>query len=317
MGVIYDRTSTPRLDLGMAMMDYMLSDEKLIGKRILAPFLTPRKEGEFPRILRKSLLQRRSVKRTRGGAYPRGSFEAGDLTYICQERGYEQKLDHSDRAYYASDFDAALVSAEIAMFTVLREQEIDIANLLFDASDTFSSYTDAVDTDWSESSAPIIDDCQGAIEHVRGNTGMRPDTMVIGAATVQDLVTNDDIRNAMSNDSEKAIQAVLNAVSRVLGLERILIGDEIYNSADEGQDATIADIWGNGYALFAVTCREGDSIIRPCLGRTMMWSSDAPEAVMVEQYEEPQTRSTVYRSRNHCDEVVWDAAYGWLLDIRP
>ena len=51
----------------------------------------------------------------------------------------------------------------------------------------------------------------------------------------------------------------------------------------------------------------------PCLGRTFLWANDSPANLMVEQYREEQTRSTIYRSRQHVDEAFVFSGAGYLL----
>ncbi len=61
-------------------------------------------------------------------------------------------------------------------------------------------------------------------------------------------------------------------------------------------------------------CNQNAPAEELCVGRTCLWTADSPDAVMVEEYFEPQTRSDIYRARHHVDEKLVDADAMQLLD---
>jgi hypothetical protein len=309
--------ATPRLDLGEAMKEYIFDPNEFVGMKILTPFLTPKRDGAFPKLRRESMLRRDPlVKRAASSGYSRGDFDAKDQTYACEERGHEIPVDHSLRAFYASDFDADMTSAEIAMWRVMFEQENDIKDIIFNTSTytTGNGKRTDVAAAWATSTTDIIGDVLAAKESVRSRTGMDANTMVIGKVDFPNLLKNAAIRQAVQYTQLPGIDAIVEALRALFGLDKLLVGGGVYNSANEGQAATVADVWGTGYAWIGYTAPEGASLLVPSIGRTMVWTADVPEAVMVEEYEEPQTRSTVIRARSFCDELEIDSSFGQLLD---
>ena len=53
----------------------------------------------------------------------------------------------------------------------------------------------------------------------------------------------------------------------------------------------------------------------PAIGRTFLWTEDSPTNMVVESYEENQTRSTVVRVRHNVDEKRIDPYFGFLLKV--
>ena len=63
-GIVSSSYAVPRLDLGEAFMEYMLSPTKFVGTQFLGSLPVSRKEGTFSKITRESLLRPgASVKR--------------------------------------------------------------------------------------------------------------------------------------------------------------------------------------------------------------------------------------------------------------
>ncbi len=319
MAVIYSGSyTTPRADLGQAFLEYAYDPESaFIGTKVFGLFDVKRKAGTFSKLERESLLRKDAVKRAPKSAYDRGDFRPVDQSYECVERGHEIALDHGEREYYANDFDAELQSSKIAMWRVMLDQEVDIASAVFDGTTNFTTAnglrTD-VTTTWATATTDILADVFSAKEKVRGRTGHDPDTFIIGAVDLKNLLNNEGVRDALKYTQQANYQSVLSALGSLFGLEKVYIGKGVYNSAKEGQTFSGTDIWGTGWAMVAKTAAPGAPLYEPCMGRTPMWVSDTPESVMVEEYEESQTRSTIYRARSFCDELMIDTSFAQLLD---
>lgn len=320
MGILHSGAyGSPRLDLGEAVLEYMLQADEFIGTKVFPIFKVQRKSAEFPVINRESWLRPGTgVKRAPKTSYTRDEFETEPRTYSCIERGHEAQLDDSERALYEHDFAAEVACSKLAMRRVLLDQEIDIAAIVFDGTTNFTvangRRTD-VAVAWSNPAADIIGDVVRAREAVRNRVGAYGDALAIGAATMVSMLTNTALRAALGADKDKTIQFILDRLRQMFGVEDILIGKAVYNSADEGQAYSGTDVWGSGWASVFKRSSEGDPLQQPHFGRTMLWVEDSPEAVMVEDYPEAQTRSQVYRARNHCDEMLGDANFAQLLDI--
>lgn len=310
---------TPRLDLGRAMLEYIFEESAFVGTQVLPIFKTPRKAATFAKITAESLLTPGDVKRAPRSAYNRGEIEAEDQSFECVERGFEHPLDRSERALYANDFDAELQASRAAMWKVLYDQEQDIANAVLNTT-TFTTgngkRTD-VSTAWSTASADIAGDVHDAVETIRQRTGVMGDRMrlVVGAGVLPFLLGNTGLKGLIGNSTDKTVAEILNKAGALMGLGGILVGKGVYNSAKAGQSASITDIWGSGWASVVVVPNNAQDLSEPCLGRTMLWTADTPEAVMIEEYAEPQTRSDIYRARVHADELIIDSSFAQLLDI--
>lgn len=312
--------STPRLDLGVAMWEYMEQAEDFVGTKVLPIMPVSVQSAKFSKIVREGILRRADVKHAAGDNYARDGFATEDDSFATEERGMEAKMPDQTRMFYKKDFDADLVASRIATRRVMAEQEIAISSLLFnDTTWNGSALKTTVATAWSNIAADIIGDVLAAKEKVRAGTGMDPDTLIISKAVLVYLMKNTGIRQALHYTTLPGLAAIRAALGPLFGLSKIHVAGGVYNSANEGLAASVSDIWGNERAMVAKTANPGDDIMTPCLGRTFAWTDFSPdgEGVLVEQYREEQTKSDIFRSINHCDEKVFDASFAHLIDLTP
>lgn len=312
--------ASPRVELGEAFKEYMFNTDDFIGTRVLSLLPSSRKKGSFSSLKREKLLQvvsENKLKRGPKSAYARAGWEGADKEFDCKEYGIEVPSDHVEEAFYANDFDAALAASEIAWSILMLGHEQRVRDLVFNTTTftTVNGLRTDVSAAWSAAATDIIADIQDAKEVVRQRTGMNPNALVVGAGVVPYFLKNAGIKSAMPDTQEKNVEAIKRALAAIFGLEHILVGGTVKNTAKEGQAASITDVWDTAFASVATIAPSGGSVITPCLGRTVLWTEDSPDAVMTEEYEEPQTRSTIYRTRHHTDELLLDASFAQLLDI--
>lgn len=307
---------TPRLEIGQALHEYMQEPTVFIGTKLFAETPVTKKAANYPVITRESLLARADTKRAARGAYNRTNWQAEDKAYSCIEHGLEGPLDHSERELYVNDFDAEMETSKDVLMKVLREQEIRIAGLAFSET-TFNSaacffHTATV---WSNAASTIIADIQTAATKVFDACGIAPNTLTVSRTVLNYMMGNTDIKGRIQYVQQSGWDAIRMALASIVGIPNILIGDGVYNAKPEGATAfSGTKIWSSDYALVSIV-PTGGTIIQPALGRTMLWTGDAALNAMVESYEEPQTRSTIFRVRQHTDELVIDNAFGCLIDV--
>ena len=317
MAIDYSSYGTPRLELGQALEEYRVSQETFIGTQLFTMTPVGAKAAKYPVVTRESLTQRASTARASRAAYNRTNFRTEDKSYTCVEHGLEGQLGADEISLYASDFDAEMQTSKDILFKLLREQEIRIATAAFNTStftgaDLFSTPTYGWGT---VASATPTADISAAKAKVFSNCGMEPNTLTISYGTMMNLLNNADIKARLQYTMATTPAMVKSMLAAVLGVEKLLVGNGVYNAKPEGATAFSGTaIWSDSYALLSVSAPSG-LVIAPSVGRTFLWTGDTPENTMVESYDEPQTRSTIYRVRQSTEEKLVDPYFGHLLDI--
>lgn len=318
MGVDYSGVrAVPRMDLGAAMMEYVEQENEFIGTKVMPIFKTQKQKSVFPAITRESITRDADTKRASRGNYNRDGFSAKDKSYNCQEHGLEGALDDSERAMYASDFDAELVTSKITTRRVLQAQEKRVADALFDTSVFTGSslYTDKSSEPWDNAATDAIKYVRDVKAKVRANCGMIPNSLIMSTTNIERLKSLTVVKDAIKYTARLTDAEVRNALADLFGVKYIFEGKAIRNTAKEGKVFSSADIWSDDYVLVALVAESSEDLSQPCIGRTFLWESDSPENAVVEQYRAEEIRSDIFRVRQHVDEVLIDSYFGHLLKV--
>lgn len=309
--------ATPRADLGEALIEYKRDGEGgFITSKILPTLAVPKKTATFSAFTRGSILLSADVKRAPRGKYNRVEGQAADHTYDCQNYGIEQAIDDSERQFFSNDFDSDLMALMMAMGRIKRAQEIRTAAALFSTSKfTGSNYDDYSSTaPWTNVSTDVVGQVLDAKEASRRQTGLSPNTMVVGRPVFNLLKKNQDIKNRRNVTIVLSEQEQTDSMREIFGVEQFLIADEVYNSAAEGATASVTDIWAKQYCLLAYCAKPGAPLSEPSLGRLIQWDF-LPEN-QVTSYREEKIRSDIIRVEHFVHEFIYDPAYGHLLKVQ-
>jgi len=314
MPIQSSRTITPRADLGEAIGEFNPATEGFIAREILPPLGVGEKSGSIPAILRENLTLV-DVKHANGAAFNRAAFRTGEVTYACTEKALEGPLTGEDIANAASEYDAEAEVATDVLRKLLMVREKRVADLIFNKTTWTGGdlYTDNSGSPWDTTTTEVIEQVVAAKEKVRANTGHKADTLIISEVQLNNLLINDAIKDCFPGAPLITEAMLRNALAAIFGLENLLVGGAVYNSAAEGQDFSGSDIWSDDYAM---VCKLNRGSVRTGgLGRSLFWRRMDSGNYEVEQYEEPQTDAMIYRVREYAVETVFDAHFGHLIEI--
>jgi len=308
---------TPRLELGVAAQEFIDAQDAFIGTKLFPIFKSRLKAATYPAITRESVTRRDDTKRSARGTYNRITIGAKDRSFNCQEHGLEGPLDDGVRKLYANDFDAELQITQATTRKVLIEQEARIAAKAFDTA-VFTGaalYTNVSGSPWATAATDIIGQIRTGKGKVRTNSGMEANALICDKTNIDYMLSNTGIKAAIQYVSALTEQNLLNALAGLFGLEKILVGKAVYNSAKEGQAFAGTGVWGSTYALLAIVPNNAQDLSLPSVGRTILWTEDSPENATVESYRDEDARSDIFRVRQHTDEQLIDPYFGHLLKV--
>jgi hypothetical protein len=108
------------------------------------------------------------------------------------------------------------------------------------------------------------------------------------------------------------------ALASILGIQTLVVGSAVYDSAAEGQTFVSGDIWPDDYAL-VFRRQTGPTKVNPGLGRIVEWSGESGQLQNgldnVVEYREEGTESHIYRVRDYSEEKIFDPFFGHLLQV--
>ncbi|HOO90733.1 MAG TPA: hypothetical protein PLA74_07900 [Syntrophales bacterium] len=309
-------TTVQRPDLGQIAYEFALEEsrKRFIGLSVLPIFNVQEMTADYPKIPLEALLKLPDIKRAPKSGYTRDDFEWETGTYRCEEYGFEEPLDEVERKMYAYLFDAEKVATLRATEILLRSQELRIKNVLYNTNN-FTAH--AITNEWDDSSnATPKADVKTGVDTIRDATGIEPNAFICSrsifdnamiTAEIKDYIKYTQAHLTLSFDAQK------NLLAQYLGLEKVLVGDAVYDAGKKGKATSTTSIWGTEYAMIARVATQGWNPKEPCVGRSLLWTADSPTNLVTEQYYEEQIRSDVYRVRHNVDEVLVFPAAAYLM----
>lgn len=310
--------ATLRPDLGASFMEFDLEANRrgFIAQRIFPMLNVTKPAGTFGIVKIEHLLKTRSTRRSPGAGYSRQQWEFDDVSYRCDEHGTEEVIDSREAAMYADYFDAEQISTMRAFDAVLRNQEARVAALLYNAT-TFASNKTDITNEWDDNTNAVpITDVETGMAGMFAACGMYPNALILNkkqfngarnSAQVLDRLKYSghfDPRPGGINES---------SLAAALGIDQVIVANSAYDSALQGQAASMAPIWGDEYMFLAKIAQTND-IREPCIGRIFHWAEDGSlPGGMVETYREESKRSDIVRVRHDVDELILYVEAGWLF----
>lgn len=312
--------ATLRPELG-SMMEFDTAMQRMgyIGYRVLPILEVGRQSGSFGKVPVESLAKVDDVTRTSKGDYNRTDWKFGDDDYITKEYGLEGPVDRRNAAMYRDYFDAEAATAEIVLHKVLTAAEQRVAAAVFNTTTwTGSSLTTSVSVEWSTAAtATPIANVRAAALKVRNNSGFWPNALIINKIVfrnLQDCATViERIHASGAGNPVKPTDITAAMLAQVFDLDEVIVADGVYDSAKEGQAASLTDIWDDEYAM---VCKIGktSNIAEACIGRTFHWSEDGSQpGGLVESYYDERVRADVLRVRHEVHEKIIYPECGHLL----
>ena len=308
------KLSVPRADLGEAFREYQPEGQSFISGLVLPERPVAKVAGTLP-VIKRENYRLTETKSSNGAAANRINLAIGETDYKCEKHKLEITLTDDDRANYTDDFDSELECVQLLKTTMLLNREVVARNVLFNTT-TFAGsdlFTDLSSAPWDAAGSDIIGHVTATMEKIRKNCGYRANALVVGEATMVNMLNNTGIRNRFPGASLITRAMIEQSMISIFGLERLIVGSVVYNGANEGQAWNGTDLWGDDYAM---VCKiNTGSTLSGGLGRTLVWDTFGGSLDFVTQYREEQIDSDVFKVSLYDEVKVFEPAFGHLLKV--
>jgi len=314
--ITYGTYATPRADLGEAFHEFVPEGMTLIADRIFPSYPVQTEDGTISVITRENM-RADETERAEGGTFRRIDIEGEDLSYTTKNHGLEIPVTDRERRKYTNDFQIETEKTQIMKLRMKLRRELRVSQAIFNTTTwTGDLQTDYSGAPWDAAGSDVITHVRTAMRAVKSRTGVKPNALVIGDATAENLCSNTGIIARFPDNVTLTVDLIRERMAAIFGLQHLIVGDAVYNSADQGQAFSGADIWADDYAWIGrVAEGEGSPVLTPAVGRTLRWADMAGNPDTVDQYREEQTKSDILRVEDYLEEKVFDAYFGQLLIV--
>ncbi len=250
-------------------------------------------------------------KRGDGAGYRRIAIDLESKDFSTKEYGIEMPIGATKAKAYGSQINMDQAGAKFTGVTAIRDIEKDSIDTMY-ANVTGGA---AAGGAWTTvaSATPALDVATQA-EYIFAAHGIPLSDLTVeiphNLAAILPFVT--DVRTRLKIDSAPMPgQFTEQQLAQYFACREVVIAGSAYNTAKEGQTASIAQIAPTDKVLIFKRA-DGDVTQDPGYAKTVVWLDDmVPEGdvgqmsaiagipIVIEQYAENATRATVYRSRLH------------------
>ena len=314
-------TASPRLDLLGPILNEGFTHEAYIAHKILAPLPVQKRRGAVPSFLLTND-QTLTLKRGPRGTFKRITSQLGEKYFNCTDSGIEEALDHNDYETLGEDAAQMAVGSRL-VHNVLRARDAALAAATLSAAGetTFAGQITTAGATWDTTGDPYANVADAQEQLVR-RIGMPANALFMGYGVLTKLKKNAKIQSNYralvglgGGRVEEAINLELDPkiLASIFGVEQVIIGGGIVNTANQGQAASRNFIWPSNYAGLARISKGGESANETAFGRMFSFdlaydlgelatgTRDDLRALMLEEYREEQSASDILRCRDHVD----------------
>jgi hypothetical protein len=264
-----------------------------------------------------------TTTRGRRGAYPEVSGTLDSVSYSTADKGAEFAVDAVQAKQYASQLEMDKAASGAAFSTVAIRDEYD---LFAGASSIYTQVSgNAASAAWTTyaSAIPAADVAVEAAEITKlHGTPKSEMSLLIPRARFDILPFVADVRARLQIQTQPFAGSLTEAqLAQYFGVREVIVAGAVYNTAAEGQTASM------GYIHPATSCLlfvkgEGNPAMSAGLARTPVWDDTMPyeevseriEAggvpVIIDQRWDAQTRTMYYRARRYTGTFVQMATMG-------
>lgn len=189
--------------------------------------------------------------------------------YNCKKKSLHDVITRDDRANADAPLQPDITTTQRLTEKIQLRREHSVASYLFNTA-TFSGRTAALTgaAQWSDyvNSNPLknIDD---AIDSIEREVGISPNTIVMGREVFNKVKRHPDVLDLYKHTQKGIITPDI--LAEAFGVERILVGKSVFNSAPEGASPAMTRLWGKFVLICYVT--KVPAINSPSLGYTFNW----------------------------------------------
>ena len=251
-------------------------------------------------------LRREADVRAPGTRAARGDYGLTTGQYVCVERAIAKGVPDEIADNADSPLNPDADATRWVTNQLMLEKENDVAALAFGNSVWSASATPSVL--WSNDTSDPLGDVETAVNSVVSNIGQEANTGVIGRGLWRYVKNHPDIVDRIKGAAGPQSPAVvgLNAVAALFGIDRILVGTAIADSAQEGATSSLAYIWGNHFLVAYVT--GSPSLLNPSAGYVFTYGARS-----IETFRENQEKQNVVTGFESWDTAATATDAGYLI----
>ena len=235
-------------------------------------------------------------------------------TYSTLVYAFHKDIDDQVRANSDSPLNPDRDATQFVTQRMLLRQEIDWSAKYFTTGIWTTDKVGSTDfTQWSNyTSSDPIEDIEAGKSTMLTSTGFMPNTLVLGYDVFRQLRHHPDVVDRIKyTSSEVPAEGIL---SRLFGVDRVLVTRAIKNSGAEGASDSFAQVHGKNAALYYVAPSPG--LLTPSAGYQFAWrgvSDGMGQNIGITRFRRPELRADRIEAQMAWDYKVVSSDLGYFF----
>lgn len=299
---------------------YMQDPRSHFARQIFPIVPVSDQSGKYQVFDKAAWLRDEAKRRAPGTLAADGGYTLSTGSYLCEEWAYRHKLPDEIRRNFQSPVSADLSAVKHVSEKLLIREDSQFASTFMgtgiwgtDFTGVSSSPSTNQFLQWDQSSSTPITDMRTGIRTVQKAIGRKPNVALIGPLVWDVLVDHSTVKSRIATSQTQIVTEQL--IAALLGLDRVIVGESIYNSAAEGQTASMSHQLGKSVLLAYVT--SAPSMDEPSAGYIFSWSEfdgvSAANAAAIRTYRQDDIKSDWYEGNSFFDMRVTASDAGYYL----
>lgn len=249
----------------------------------------------------------------KGGYLEVDTITRGSDTYDIQDHGLTTTVTQREKDNVQRPYDALIDATTVLTSMQMLAKEKALADSLQDPTiitqgTTLSGNSQYDKKDHADSDP--IEDSLTAKETIRSACGRKPNTIITSDTVADRLRVHSQLLDALGFKESRPGGLTDQELARALGVDQILIGSAVYETAKQGQTSSLADIWAKDliYAVIAPRIE----LRQKTLGIEVRKNAKAPRRVRRWNLNEPEGATKVNVLDDY-DQLILNAECAYLI----
>lgn len=286
-----------------------------IGAEIFPVVNVDKQSSIIPTYTQADLFRAENDKRSPGATANQIEIQVGSDSYIAKNYALRMSTTIEDRANAEGAWIAQVEQGRTMtiMDKLMLNWDVRVAATAFNTSNVGTSA--AVGSAWTDyNNSDPWGDVLTQIDNVELGTGYRPNKVVFGNEAWKNFSRNDTVIDKIRQTGVAGggLSAATGDVEALLQVDKVLVGNAFYNTAEEGITQSIQPIWTDSVLVYYAP--ERASVDRPSFGYSFRWNKRGIPNMTVERHPyNSLTKSDDIEIGYYQDEKITAAPLGALL----
>lgn len=284
------------VDAAMSNISIRFHNDSYIADQIF-PVINVMKKSDYFFVFDRAAWFRDQIgPRAPGTRARRVDFSLTTGSYNCIPYALAKSVTDEERENADAALQPDIEATEFVTDKLLMGLEVRVSNLVSSSTNWASASNLTSGTKWSSDSSTPTANIIACKQSVRQLIGRYPNVAVMGAAVMERLVDHPEMIDRIKYTRPGAVLTV-DDLAQWFGFDKVLVGEGVKVSTNEGQTDTVADIWPDFF--WAGWVPSVGSLRTPAAGYCFEWMGRKTE-----RFREDQEHQDIIAVEHHTDERI-------------